>query len=114
VSSCSVEAGRAGGSKTKRTSLVNQPLLFVLFCSGNLTEWMAWAFFNKHVPHLSDDECQELESLVHYVESKYGIHFGPFYNPKVRCIRLNLDPLSHRYRPLAAYLVCIVCLCLLA
>lgn len=70
---------------------------------GNFMELMAWAFFTREQGELDDSDRKLLEHFVAECERRYAWHFKEGYNPAVKCIRINFDPLNVWCHPLAYY-----------
>lgn len=76
----------------------------------NLTEWMLWAFFNQHSREAYQNEengktAQVVDRYLDAWEQHTGMAVTPGYNPKVKCIRLNSDPVKTIHRPACVYIV---------
>jgi len=88
-----------GGSERWPTSRVQEMRI------GNITEWVAWAFFNvdeDKVPSSRREETQELvQELIQWME----VSLEPGYNPKLKPMRLTIDPIPSQHRPLLYYVV---------
>ncbi|ORY03200.1 alpha/beta-hydrolase [Basidiobolus meristosporus CBS 931.73] len=71
----------------------------------NLVAWLSWVFFTTSFETLAKDPeiVQELNEMVYLIEAEKGIKFPPGYNPKAKCIRLNIDPVNAIHRPLIFY-----------
>ena len=74
---------------------------------GNFQQWVAWAFFHKDSSLVTKDEQVEVvtlaDQLAHWAELSATVQKG--FNPSVKCIRINCDPIPSTYRPLTFYLV---------
>ncbi|KAI9224487.1 hypothetical protein BC828DRAFT_88051 [Blastocladiella britannica] len=66
----------------------------------NVMEWLAWAFFNRHADEMDErsPEAQECRDMVQYVQDRTGVLLEKGYNPKAKCIRLNLDSKRIKWR----------------
>ena len=73
----------------------------------NALEWIAWSMFGDFVDRVSPREQEELEGYIKEFENHVGQPFQPGYNEALRnrCIRINLDAVSARHRPLISYIV---------
>eukprot|EP00930_Biecheleria_cincta_P096243 TRINITY_DN88114_c0_g1_i1.p1 TRINITY_DN88114_c0_g1~~TRINITY_DN88114_c0_g1_i1.p1 ORF type:complete len:526 (+),score=61.93 TRINITY_DN88114_c0_g1_i1:82-1659(+) len=69
----------------------------------NLREEFAWAFFTRMLEEMDIADQQLLESMVDECERQFGFNFKPGYNPAVRGIRINFDPLNVWSHPLSYY-----------
>jgi hypothetical protein len=69
----------------------------------NCLEWLAWAFFGKHIEHLEPEERDELHSITKDLMEGIDLKEGKSYSAK--SMRHNIDPISILPRPLAAYVV---------
>lgn len=74
---------------------------------GNVREWLAWAFYCKHVEEfdVKSEENELLEELVNVIEKRSGHSFPEGKEEGVKCCRLNLDPVKASGRPLILYVV---------
>lgn len=72
-------------------------------CRDNIREEFAWAFFTRMMFELDIAEKQLLDSMVDECERQFGLNFKLGYNPAVRGIRINFDPLNVWSHPLAYY-----------
>jgi pimeloyl-ACP methyl ester carboxylesterase len=72
----------------------------------NLVEFYAWAFFTREPAELDRENRDALESIIMKSERQFNWKFQPGYNPQVKAIRTNFDPIKVWYHPLAYY-VCI-------
>ncbi|KAJ3363842.1 hypothetical protein GGF32_003505 [Allomyces javanicus] len=71
----------------------------------NLKEWFAWAFFNRHLNEMSPEEVREKEvdEMADYLEEQTGLYLERGYDPKIKCIRLNLDAKRVKWRSAIFY-----------
>lgn len=74
----------------------------------NVREWLAWAFAGRKLDDAKQDKkcIQLIDEGLEMV--KLGLNWPnvkPGYNPKVRAIRLTLDPIRVISRPLGFYVV---------
>lgn len=74
---------------------------------GNALEWLAWSMFGDFLDRVSPQEQEELACYIKDFENHVGQPFPPGYNHALRTssIRINLDPVSARHRPLISYIV---------
>ena len=81
----------------------------------NFADFFAWAFFlvdfdamkaKASVCSETQSHLKEIELMIQLSEAKLQYQFQAGRNPNVRCMRLNLDPLTPRHRPFLYYLVC--------
>lgn len=63
----------------------------------------SWAVFYRFPNQLSYTEKAELVSFVDEFELRSGIRTPPGFDPNVRCIRLNVDPIRTIHRPMMVY-----------
>jgi hypothetical protein len=71
----------------------------------NVSDWLAWSAFNKHIGHLVDEETAVIKSLLVHLEERAQQSFRPGYDKRVKSIRLTLDAVPFVPRPLLFYLV---------
>ena len=73
----------------------------------NAKEWVAWSMFGCQLEQLPQVEQEEVCGYVRRFEELTGEKFAPGYNEELRgsCIRINLDPISARHRPILSYLL---------
>ncbi|KAJ3372093.1 hypothetical protein GGF31_002355 [Allomyces arbusculus] len=69
----------------------------------NLKEWFAWAFFNRHLNEMSPEEEKEVDEMADYLEEQTGLYLERGYDPKIKCIRLNLDAKRVKWRSAIFY-----------
>ena len=74
---------------------------------GNALEWLAWSLFGDFLECIPAREQDELSAYIKEFESHVGQTFQPGYNDALRgsCMRITLDPVSARHRPLVSYIV---------
>jgi len=73
---------------------------------GNIEEWVIWAFFNAPSKDaLPQIQQIELDQLMQELDEWADFHFAEGYNPKVKAMRLTIDPIRAMHRPLIYYLV---------
>ncbi|CCG84762.1 protein of unknown function [Taphrina deformans PYCC 5710] len=76
---------------------------------GNMVEWLLWAFFNRHTREEFSAEhpkeiVDEIDRYISTWEKAMNLTIAPGYNDKVKCIRLNADPVRTVHRPACVYL----------
>ena len=73
----------------------------------NALEWLAWSLFGDFIDRVPPKEQDELAGYIKDFENHVGQPLQPGYNDALRngCIRINLDPVSARHRPLVSYAV---------
>eukprot|EP00743_Colponemidia_sp_Colp-15_P010786 GILK01011928.1.p1 GENE.GILK01011928.1~~GILK01011928.1.p1 ORF type:complete len:508 (-),score=75.85 GILK01011928.1:313-1836(-) len=69
----------------------------------NVFEWFAWVLYGKHAEQMHGAEAAELLSLINEVEERIGLVFKAGKNMAIKCMRLNLDPVTALHRPLVYY-----------
>lgn len=74
----------------------------------NLILRLAWSFFGEPIELLDQSQLGEVKVMLNKIETTHKLRFLPGYNPKARCIRLNLDPVKVIHRPFLMYLVLFV------
>lgn len=87
---------------------------------GNLRDWLAWSLFGTtyeevveqgHIVRESGGQLDKqtrvdfIEWAIDLVSNRAGAPLTDGHNPKVKAIRLTLDPVTVTARPLAFYLV---------
>lgn len=72
---------------------------------GNVAIWLAWAFFDCDLYQLNSSEEKEIQEFITNLEAFLEFKFGDGRNPNVTCIRLTLDPVQAKSRPLIYYVV---------
>mmetsp|Transcript_614 Transcript_614/g.1255 ORF Transcript_614/g.1255 Transcript_614/m.1255 type:complete len:550 (+) Transcript_614:258-1907(+) len=70
---------------------------------GNITEFLAWAFFTKYPEEMSEEERGLLDDLVNQSERRLQLTWEEGYNPETKCIRINFDPLHVWSHPFLYY-----------
>lgn len=74
----------------------------------NVREWLAWAFAGRNLQDAKEDKecCQLIDEGLEMVKLRLNWpNVKPGFNPKVRAIRLTLDPIRVMSRPLGFYVV---------
>ncbi|KAG1451125.1 hypothetical protein G6F46_010283 [Rhizopus delemar] len=71
----------------------------------NLALWFAWAFWHERLEIVQQNRAwaTEIEWMLTTAEDHFQVKFPSGYNPVLRCIRLNFDPVQATHRPLAVY-----------
>lgn len=72
---------------------------------GNVADWLAWSAFNTHPPDVTPEQTAVIDSLIGMFEKRCRRKFPSGQNPKVRSIRLTLDPIPFLPRPMLFYAV---------
>jgi hypothetical protein len=72
----------------------------------NFAEWLYWAIFSSAVED-GEEFTSEVEEFLAEMEQRSGTKFTPGYDPKIKTIRVTLDPVRTIHRPLIWYLVSI-------
>ncbi|KAL9932167.1 hypothetical protein V8E36_008939 [Tilletia maclaganii] len=74
---------------------------------GNVLEWLAWALLESTVEEVQHDvEAMEmLNDCIDATETRLRWNFPAGKNPKVKCVRLSIDPVQIMSRPVGFYLV---------
>lgn len=74
---------------------------------NNVREWVAWAFFDKRLQDIiSINDLRELDLIIIYFQTKLSMQFSNIdYDPLIKPIRLNIDPVLTIYKPLFIYLI---------
>ena len=67
-------------------------------------EWLHWAVFSSTVED-GVEFLSEVDEYVAEMEQRNGITFLPGPSPKIKPIRVTLDPVRTTHRPLIWYLV---------
>eukprot|EP01043_Picozoa_sp_COSAG02_P041530 COSAG02_NODE_3451_length_6715_cov_7.265146_2_plen_89_part_00 len=77
----------------------------------NAEEWAAWSLFGRELGDLSGTAQLELGDLVDRAETHLG-KFPEGYNAALRgqCMRLTLEPIGGKHRPLLVRLLRLLCL----
>jgi hypothetical protein len=71
-------------------------------------DWLFWSFFNTSRHRIGIQEHEdELREYIEAIEKKLGTKFedGHSKDGEVHCMRVNLDPVEMRHRPLLWYFV---------
>ena len=71
-------------------------------------EWLYWAIFSSTVEN-GEEFLPEVEEYLIEMEQRDGTKLIPGHNPKIKPVRVTLDPVHTTHRPLIWYLVS-VCL----
>ncbi|EJD43962.1 hypothetical protein AURDEDRAFT_88482 [Auricularia subglabra TFB-10046 SS5] len=73
----------------------------------NIEDWLLWAVFGADRDELAthDDWNEEIDGYIKRIEELVGHPFPDGRNPRVRSIRLTLDEVDMRHRPLIWYLI---------
>ena len=71
----------------------------------NFMEWLYWAIFSSTVED-GEEFLSEAEEYLIEIEQRSGVRHIPGHNPKIKPIRVTLDPVRTTHRPLIWYLVC--------
>eukprot|EP00742_Colponemidia_sp_Colp-10_P007524 GILJ01008110.1.p1 GENE.GILJ01008110.1~~GILJ01008110.1.p1 ORF type:complete len:514 (+),score=59.41 GILJ01008110.1:109-1650(+) len=69
----------------------------------NVFEWFAWVLYGKHAAQMQGEEATELLSIIDEVEERTGLVFKAGKNMEIKCMRLNLDPVTALHRPFVYY-----------
>jgi len=72
--------------------------------ADNAREWICWAMYNCELREVPESRKDELEKLFRMAQQFFEIDFRKGYNPKIRSMRLSLDPILSEHRPLLYYL----------
>ena len=67
-------------------------------------EWMYWAIFSSTVED-GEEFLSEVEEYLEEMGQRDGTKLIPGHDPKIKSIRVTLDPVRTTYRPLIWYLV---------
>jgi hypothetical protein len=72
----------------------------------NIEEWLAWSCFGLKLEDVQNDTvlAESLENNCRYLEARTGMSIPDGHNPKVKVLRLNLDPV---HVSLAACYACV-------
>ena len=70
----------------------------------NFVEWLYWAIFSSTVED-GEEFTLEVEEFLTEMEQRDGTKLIPGYDPKIKPIRVTLDPVQTTHRPLIWYLV---------
>jgi hypothetical protein len=73
----------------------------------NVKEWICWAMLGKDLKdvQLKNPESVMINDGLNWLQHRLHYTFKTGYNPKVKSIRLSLDKVPLRSRPLAYYVV---------
>ena len=71
-------------------------------------EWLYWAMFSSTVED-GKEFTLEVEEFLAQMEQRDGTKLTPGHNPKIKSIRVTLDPVRMAHRPLIWYLVSLSC-----
>ncbi|KAF9917426.1 hypothetical protein BX616_001050 [Lobosporangium transversale] len=71
----------------------------------NMVCWFVWALWATSVEQVTKEELLEAEQMIDTIERVKLIKFADGFNPNVKCIRPNLDPVVASHRPLIYYLL---------
>jgi hypothetical protein len=82
----------------------------------NMKDFLCWAFFDQALEDVvkkqedggdkEAEEClAELEEMLDELERREKLRLRPGRHPEAQCMRLSVDPLDPRHRPLFYYLV---------
>lgn len=69
----------------------------------NLAEFLAWAFFHCDPHNVPAERRKEFRDLLDYGYEWAEVSFPPGHNPQVQCMRLTMDSIQSRHRPLIYY-----------
>jgi len=72
----------------------------------NFVEWLYWAIFSSTVED-GEEFLSEVEEYLTDMEQREGVKLIPGHDPKIKPIRVTLDPVRTTHRPLIWYLVSI-------
>ncbi|KAI2638450.1 Alpha/Beta hydrolase protein [Xylaria nigripes] len=70
----------------------------------NVSEFLSWAFFDRHPGNETAEELEELDEYVVEVERRLGHHLQPGWG-KAKSLRLTLDKIEVRYRSVGWYFI---------
>ncbi|PRP84928.1 hypothetical protein PROFUN_07582 [Planoprotostelium fungivorum] len=75
----------------------------------NIREWFIWALFELSTEQFENHPNKErmdveLSAYISATEAKLGFKFPPGYNLNAKSMRLTVDPVVVKYRPLALYM----------
>jgi len=76
----------------------------------NFAEWLYWAIFSSTVED-GEEFLSEVEEYLVELEKCNGTKLIPGHDPKIKPIRVTLDPVRTVHKPLVWYLVgiCLSC-----
>jgi hypothetical protein len=70
----------------------------------NLAEFLTWGFLDRDSPPAPDsEEAAELNEYLEACRRQLDFELSPGYNPKVKSLRLTLDPVKMSHRSLLWY-----------
>lgn len=72
----------------------------------NFVEWLHWAIFSS-TGEDGEEFLPEVEECLTEMEQRNGAKLLPGHDPKIKSIRVTLDPVRTTHRPLIWYLVSI-------
>lgn len=72
----------------------------------NFVEWLYWVIFSSTVED-GEEFMSEVDEFLAEMEQRDGTKLIPGHNPKIKPIRVTLDPVQTAHRPLIWYLVSI-------
>ena len=67
-------------------------------------EWLYWAIFSSTVED-GEEFLPEVDEYLEELERNDGTKLIPGHDPKIKSIRVTLDPVRTAHRPLIWYLV---------
>ena len=70
----------------------------------NFVEWLYWAIFSSTVED-GEEFLPEVDEYLEELERNDGTKLIPGRDPKIKSIRVTLDPVRTAHRPLIWYLV---------
>jgi hypothetical protein len=72
----------------------------------SIVGWLAFAFYSKNSQELTNNEYQEIKSLIEKIEINYPLQVNDDQtNKEIYCMKHILDPVRIIFRPLAFYIV---------
>ncbi|KAI9094409.1 hypothetical protein DFS34DRAFT_629324 [Phlyctochytrium arcticum] len=71
----------------------------------NLHSWVAWAFLDEDYDTLNEQDQNQVADLSSMIEKRLGAPLKPGRNPNVKCVRICIDPVMVKHRPLVYYVV---------
>ncbi|PWN41234.1 hypothetical protein IE81DRAFT_181524 [Ceraceosorus guamensis] len=76
--------------------------------ADNVRQWLAWAFAGRELEECKGDKDLEyiIERAFNLVQARLKHTFAPGFNTSMKTLRLTLDPVATRSRPLGYYAVC--------
>jgi hypothetical protein len=74
---------------------------------SSLRKWLAWSVFSTHFEALTEEEKDNIDEKIAVMEMRAGMKIPQDVQGEkvVKPMRLTLDPLNVRMRPLVAYAV---------